>query len=157
MVGFTPGFAYMGSTHERLGLPRRSSPRTRVPAGSVGIAMGQTGIYPSATPGGWNLLGRAEHRDLFDLSRDPPSYFLPGDRVRFGRLSPFPNAPMSRPPVEAPGASALDVLGRRPLDYGAGPRARRIPEVRRSRGRGGGRPALRAANRLVGNEPGPRA
>ncbi len=92
MVGFTPGFAYMGSTHERLGLPRRSTPRTRVPAGSVGIAMGQTGIYPSATPGGWNLLGRAEHRDLFDLSRDPPSYFLPGDRVRFVPVDSLPGA-----------------------------------------------------------------
>ncbi|MGH9332496.1 MAG: 5-oxoprolinase subunit PxpB, partial [Vicinamibacteria bacterium] len=78
MVGFTPGFAYMGAAHEKFSIPRRATPRTRVPAGSVGIAMQQTGIYPSATPGGWHLLGRAEHRNLFDLTRDPPSRFLPG-------------------------------------------------------------------------------
>jgi len=154
MVGFTPGFAYMGSTHERLGLPRRSSPRTRVPAGSVGIAMGQTGIYPSATPGGWNLLGRAEHRDLFDLSRDPPSYFLPGDHVRFVPVHSLPERAQVAPPVIAPSVSAIEVsdggllttvqdLGRDGYQrYG-------VPVAGAADG-----PALRAANHLVGNEPG---
>lgn len=153
MVGFTPGFAYMGQTHERLGLSRRSSPRTRVPAGSVGIAMGQTGIYPSATPGGWNLLGRAEHRDLFDLSRDPPSYFLPGDRVRFVAVESLPERPDVAAPVIVPSVSALEVS-----DGG-------LLTTVQDLGRGGyqryGVPvagaadslALRAANRLVGNEP----
>lgn len=83
MVGFIPGFAYMGMTDAKLALPRKATPRTRVPAGSVGIAMGQTGIYPAAAPGGWHLLGRAEHRALFDPTASPPSFFVPGDRVRF--------------------------------------------------------------------------
>ena len=82
-VGFTPGFAYMGTTDDRLNLPRRSTPRTQVPAGSVAIAMGQTGIYPSTTPGGWHLIGRAEHRTLFNPNANPPSRFVAGDRVRF--------------------------------------------------------------------------
>jgi len=83
MVGFTPGFAYMGLTDPKLDLRRRATPRTRVPAGSVAIAMRQTGIYPSDAPGGWHLLGRAEHRTLFDPAAEPPSFFAPGDRVKF--------------------------------------------------------------------------
>ncbi len=82
VVGFVPGFAYMGETHERLALPRRSSPRTRVPAGSVAIAAGQTGIYPIETPGGWHLLGRTYIRP-FDERRAEPVLFRPGDRVKF--------------------------------------------------------------------------
>ena len=82
VIGFVPGFAYMGVVHERLALPRRAVPRTRVPAGSVAIAAGQTGIYPIETPGGWHLLGRTPLR-LFDSRRDPPALFAPGDRVRF--------------------------------------------------------------------------
>ena len=82
VVGFVPGFAYMGETHTRLALPRRSSPRTRVPAGSVAIAAGQTGIYPMETPGGWHLLGRTYLRP-FDESRAEPVLFKPGDRVKF--------------------------------------------------------------------------
>jgi KipI family sensor histidine kinase inhibitor len=82
VVGFVPGFAYMGETHERLALPRRPSPRTRVPAGSVAIAAGQTGIYPIETPGGWHLLGRTYIR-AFDERRAEPVLFRPGDRVRF--------------------------------------------------------------------------
>ena len=154
MVGFTPGFAYMGKTHERLELPRRASPRTRVPAGSVGIAMGQTGVYPSATPGGWNLLGRAEHRDLFDLSRDPPSYFLPGDRVRFVPVDALPDRPEIATPRPSSGASALEVLDAGLLttvqDLGRGGYQRYGVPVAGA----ADRRALRAANRLVGNEPG---
>jgi inhibitor of KinA len=82
VVGFVPGFAYMGVVHDRLALPRRASPRTRVPAGSVAIAAGQTGIYPIDTPGGWHLLGRTPVRP-FDWRRHPPALFAPGDRVRF--------------------------------------------------------------------------
>jgi len=82
VVGFVPGFAYMGEVHPRLALPRRSSPRTKVPAGSVAIAAGQTGIYPMETPGGWQLLGRTFIRP-FDEARDPPVLFRPGDRVKF--------------------------------------------------------------------------
>jgi inhibitor of KinA len=82
VVGFVPGFAYMGVVDTRLALPRRAVPRTKVPAGSVAIAAGQTGIYPSETPGGWHLLGRTKIRP-FDPSRAQPALFRPGDRVRF--------------------------------------------------------------------------
>ncbi len=154
MVGFTPGFAYMGETHERLRLPRKSSPRTRVPAGSVGIALGQTGIYPSATPGGWNLLGRAEPRGLFDLSRDPPSWFLPGDRVRFIPVDSLLERPEIAPAFTSSSARAVEVLDGGLLttvqDLGRGGYQRYgVPVAGAADG-----PALRAANRLVRNEPG---
>ena len=58
MLGFVPGFAYLGTVDERIAMPRRATPRVRVPAGSVGIAGVQTGIYPAETPGGWQLIGR---------------------------------------------------------------------------------------------------
>jgi inhibitor of KinA len=86
VVGFVPGFAYMGPVDPRLALPRRSNPRTRVPAGSVAIAAGQTGIYPVDTPGGWHLLGRTTVRP-FDEARAEPSLFRPGDRVVFRSIS----------------------------------------------------------------------
>lgn len=82
VVGFVPGFAYMGVVDERLALPRRAVPRTKVPARSVAIAAGQTGIYPMETPGGWHLLGRTPVRP-FDPGRAQPVLFRPGDRVRF--------------------------------------------------------------------------
>jgi KipI family sensor histidine kinase inhibitor len=86
VVGFVPGFAYMGPVDERLALPRRSNPRTRVPAGSVAIAAGQTGIYPIETPGGWHLLGRTYVRP-FDATRSQPVLFGPGDRVTFRAIT----------------------------------------------------------------------
>jgi KipI family sensor histidine kinase inhibitor len=82
VIGFVPGFAYLGPLDQRLVLPRRESPRKRVPAGSVAIAESQTGVYPSETPGGWHLIGRTGVK-LFDSLRDPPSMFAVGDRVRF--------------------------------------------------------------------------
>lgn len=82
VVGFVPGFPYMASVDPRIGLPRRASPRTRVPAGSVAIAAGQTGIYPNETPGGWHLIGRTPVKP-FDPARADPFLFKPGDRVRF--------------------------------------------------------------------------
>lgn len=82
VVGFVPGFAYLGPLDERLALPRRDSPRKRVPAGSVAIAERQTGIYPTATPGGWHLIGTSDVT-LFDPARDRPSLLKVGDRVRF--------------------------------------------------------------------------
>ena len=86
VVGFVPGFAYMGPVDDRLALPRRSNPRTRVPAGSVAIAAGQTGIYPMETPGGWHLIGRTPVRP-FDEARAEPVLFRPGDRVTFREIS----------------------------------------------------------------------
>jgi KipI family sensor histidine kinase inhibitor len=82
VVGFVPGFAYMAAVDARLALPRRATPRTRVPAGSVAIAAGQTGIYPSETPGGWHLIGRTPLKP-YDAARAQPFAFKPGDRVRF--------------------------------------------------------------------------
>jgi len=86
VVGFVPGFAYMGPVDPRLSLPRRSNPRTRVPAGSVAIAAGQTGIYPVETPGGWHLIGRTRMLP-FDETRTEPALFRPGDRVLFRRIT----------------------------------------------------------------------
>jgi len=80
-IGFVPGFPYLAGLPESLVLPRRASPRTRVPPGSVGIGGPQTGIYPFATPGGWHLVGRTT-ASLFDPRRTPPSLLQVGDRVR---------------------------------------------------------------------------
>ncbi len=82
MMGFTPGFAYMGRVPGALITPRLATPRTRVPAGSVAIAGAQTGIYPVESPGGWQLIGRTDILP-FDPRRDPPFLFAPGDTVRF--------------------------------------------------------------------------
>lgn len=82
MLGFTAGFPYLGTVPPRLALPRRASPRVRVPAGSVAIAERFTGIYPRETPGGWHLIGRTEI-PLFDPTHDPPARLKPGDFVRF--------------------------------------------------------------------------
>ncbi|HVQ13980.1 MAG TPA: 5-oxoprolinase subunit PxpB, partial [Vicinamibacterales bacterium] len=82
MLGFLPGFAYLGSVDGAIAAPRRSTPRTRVPAGSVGIAGRQTGVYPRESSGGWQLIGRSAVK-VFDVTRDRPSLFAPGDVVRF--------------------------------------------------------------------------
>ena len=82
LLGFVPGFAYLGRVGDRIAMPRRRTPRMRVPAGAVGIAGGQTGIYPYPTPGGWQLIGRTPLR-VFDAARDEPFLFAPGDTVRF--------------------------------------------------------------------------
>jgi inhibitor of KinA len=87
MLGFTPGFAYMGVVDARIAAPRLDSPRPRVPRGSVGIAQKQTGIYPSDTPGGWQLIGRTPVRP-FDLDRPDPFLFRSGDIVRFVPIAP---------------------------------------------------------------------
>ncbi len=82
MLGFLPGFAYMGELDPSIAFPRLPTPRLRVPRGSVGIAGRQTGIYPAESPGGWRLIGRTA-LELFDANRAEPSLFSPGDRVRF--------------------------------------------------------------------------
>jgi KipI family sensor histidine kinase inhibitor len=81
-LGFSPGFPYLVGLDPALEVPRRDTPRTSIPAGSVGLAGGQTGIYPTASPGGWRLIGRTEIR-LFDPGRDPPALLAPGARLRF--------------------------------------------------------------------------
>jgi len=81
-LGFQPGFPYLGGLPEQLATPRRDEPRLLVPAGSVGIGGAQTGIYPLATPGGWQLIGHTP-LPLFDPHRDEPVLLRPGDTVRF--------------------------------------------------------------------------
>ncbi len=82
MMGFSPGFAYLGGMSPRIATPRLQTPRTSIPAGSVGIAQQQTGIYPVESPGGWQLIGRTP-MTLFDPARTPPTLLQPGDLVRF--------------------------------------------------------------------------
>ncbi len=82
MVGFTPGFAFVGGLDERLRIPRRSEPRLRVEAGSVGIADGRTGLYAMASPGGWNIVGRTPTK-LFNAGAEDPLVLRAGTRVRF--------------------------------------------------------------------------
>jgi len=82
MLGFLPGFAYMGEVDERIAAPRRQSPRLKVPKGSVGIAGLQTGIYPLESPGGWQIIGRTDV-ELFTPDAGSPCLLSPGDTVRF--------------------------------------------------------------------------
>jgi KipI family sensor histidine kinase inhibitor len=82
MLGFVPGFAYMGRVDPAIAAPRHRVPRERVAAGSVGLAGGQTGVYPVDSPGGWQLIGRTS-TVMFDAVREPPSLLAPGDLVRF--------------------------------------------------------------------------
>ena len=82
MLGFAPGFPYLGGMDSRIACPRLATPRTLVPAGSVGIAESQTGVYPNPSPGGWQIIGRTPMR-LFDVDADPPASMLPGTKVNF--------------------------------------------------------------------------
>jgi KipI family sensor histidine kinase inhibitor len=153
MVGFIAGFAYLGPLPAPLEMPRRATPRVRVPAGSVAVAGRQTGIYPVALPGGWNLIGRASIR-LFDPLGDPPCLIQAGDRVRFVPVDelPPPEPPRPSPPRTLP--PAVEVLEAGLLttvqDEGR-------PGWRHAGVSGSGAmdsPALRAANQRVGNPPG---
>lgn len=86
MVGFVPGFAYMAAVDGRIAAPRRVTPRLAVPVGSVAIAGGQTGIYPTVTPGGWNIIGRTPLKP-YDPERPKPFLLQPGDTVKFRPVS----------------------------------------------------------------------
>lgn len=170
--GFAPGFAYLTDGHPALDVPRRSEPRTRVPAGSVALAGSFSAVYPRDSPGGWQLLGRTD-LPLWDANRDPPALLRPGDRVRFvdleekageavetaGLAGGTPNAPTTTPadvrrgPTDPEHAVALDII-----DPG-------LQATLQDEGRPGlasigvpasgalDRHALHAANRLVGNRP----
>jgi KipI family sensor histidine kinase inhibitor len=112
MMGFTPGFPYLGGMSPRLATPRLATPRTSVPAGSVGIAAQQTGIYPAASPGGWRLIGRSPLR-LFHPALDPPALLGPGDTVRFvpADTAGFASTPQHAPaPAPAPREDGIEVL-----------------------------------------------
>lgn len=86
MLGFLPGFPYMATVHEKLITPRKSTPRKQVAAGSVGIAGNQTGIYPFASPGGWQLIGQTPLK-IFDVHKAEPALLQPGDQVTFYAIS----------------------------------------------------------------------
>lgn len=112
MLGFLPGFPYMGDLDRELRLPRRPSPRLAVPAGSVAIAAAMTAIYPLQSPGGWHVIGRTPVR-LFDVDADPPALIAPGDSVRF--------RPITRSELERLAAhSASGRPGLEPVPAGGG-------------------------------------
>lgn len=82
MIGFMPGFPFLGGLDEHLHTPRKAEPRIKIPAGSVGIANNQTGLYPADSPGGWQIIGRTPIK-VFDLERDPKILYQPGDKIKF--------------------------------------------------------------------------
>jgi inhibitor of KinA len=86
MIGFLPGFPYMAMVNKKIQTPRLPKPRARVPAGAVGIAGAQTGIYPTDSPGGWQLIGQTPLK-IFDLAKDNPVLLQPGDEVQFYPVS----------------------------------------------------------------------
>ncbi len=86
MIGFAPGFPFLGGMDERIATPRHAQPRTEIPAGSVGIAGSQTGVYPISTPGGWQLIGQTP-LTLFSASREVPSLLCAGDHVTFKQIT----------------------------------------------------------------------
>lgn len=161
-TGFAPGFAYLSGGDELLRrVPRRNSPRTRIPPGAVAVAGGFSGVYPKASPGGWQLLGQTPV-PMWDLDRDPPALLQPGQRVRFVdagarpvavpvSAAPAPADASHSPPVDGgqeaglrivqPGLQALLQDAGRPGQAGQGVSASGAMD----------RCALRAANRLVGN------
>jgi inhibitor of KinA len=98
MLGFLPGFPYMGDLPPRLALPRRADPRVRVPAGSISIATSLTAIYPYASPGGWHLIGATPIR-MFDPKRPEPALFAPGDAVSFYSIDASEFAAIRRTPT----------------------------------------------------------
>ena len=104
MLGFLPGLGYLGSVDATIAAPRRGTPRVRVPAGSVGIAGRQTGIYPRESTGGWQLIGRTAVK-VFDTSRTQPALLAPGDIVRFKPVS----SSEAMPSNDAPRASATRI------------------------------------------------
>ncbi len=131
-VGFAPGFPYLTGLPAGLAaLPRRPSPRTSVPAGSVAVAGGFASVYPRATPGGWHLLGRTAE-SLFDPDVPPHSRVAPGDRVRF-TATDAPTCPNLRPVIARPPLVAVGTLPRgpraRPRHHRAGRRASRAAPI----------------------------
>jgi KipI family sensor histidine kinase inhibitor len=152
MLGFTPGFAYLGLTPEALDVPRLATPRLRIPAGSVAVAGRQTAIYPSASPGGWSLIGRTSARP-FDPHHDPPALILPGDAVRFAAVAELDEVPPSSSPAPLPERPAIVVMEAGLLSTIQD--LRRIG-LRRLGVSGGGAADVRAlarANAAVGNAP----
>jgi biotin-dependent carboxylase-like uncharacterized protein len=166
-TGFAPGFAYLSGGDTGLEVPRRKTPRTRIPAGAVGLAGAFSGVYPQAGPGGWQIIG-VTPLAMFDLSRDPPALLQPGFRVRFRDLARDSRHAVAQRGTD-PAADAAEVVDRR--DRAVGGTGLKVisadmPVLFQDLGRRGradqgvsasgalDRGALKAANRLVGNSPG---
>jgi KipI family sensor histidine kinase inhibitor len=150
MLGFLPGFAYLGLLPEALALPRRATPRPRVPGGSVAIAGRQTGVYPSASPGGWHLIGRTSAR-MFDAFADPPTLVQPGDRVRFARVHELPHHDRTTRPAGAGANPSVEVIAPGLLTTVQGGPRREHRRLGVSAAGPLDAPAQAAANRAVGN------
>ncbi|WP_325092812.1 urea amidolyase family protein, partial [Leucobacter sp. M11] len=171
-TGFAPGFAYLTSPGAGLTVPRRSAPRTRIPAGSVGLAGEFSGVYPRASPGGWQLIG-VTSRPMWDLTREIPALLIPGGRVRFVAEETASAVPLPEPAAGSGPGDAARQRAASPAEPAAAPDAGPAPALRvlavgpQSLIQDLGRPgvaalgvsgsgvldagALRAGNRLVGN------
>ncbi len=159
-TGFAPGFAYLSGGDPSLNVPRRKVPRTRIPAGAVGLAGSFSGVYPQASPGGWQILGITD-APMWDLSRETPALLQPGDTVRFVDVTALPvsKAAPSVPAIQTPCAFAAATPGGCALEI----RAPGLQSLLQDGGRHGqakqgvsasgamDRRSLQAANRLVGN------
>lgn len=153
-IGFSPGFPYLGGLPPELASPRRATPRSIVPAGAVGIGGTQTGIYPLATPGGWNLIGQTPLR-LFDSNRPEPALLRAGDRVKFRSISSAEFSPST-------GSPAPDLNEGEGIQIGRAGMFTTVQDLGRAGWRAEGVPlsgaadafALRVANLLVGNPEG---
>jgi antagonist of KipI len=152
MLGFTPGFAYLGLTPETLDMPRLATPRLRIAAGSVGVAGRQTAIYPSASPGGWNLIGRTSARP-FDPHREPPALILPGDAVRFAAVPELDEVLPAPSPAPTPGHPAIRVMEAGLLSTVQDVRRIGLRRLGVSGGGAADAGALARANAAVGNAP----
>lgn len=150
-TGFAPGFGYLTGLDERLRLPRRTTPRTRVPAGAVAVAGEYTGVYPRPSPGGWHLIGSTT-APLWDPSRDNPALLRPGTAVRFEAVTELPPAPEHRRP-DPEVSRGIAVVRCGPL--GTVQDGGRPGYGSLGVGRSGAADTASAglANRLVGNEP----
>jgi KipI family sensor histidine kinase inhibitor len=160
-TGFAPGFAYLAGGDASLNVPRRATPRTRIPAGAVGLAGSFSGVYPQASPGGWQIIG-VTSVPMWDLAREVPALLQPGFRVRFvdraARAATAPAVPAPAPvvamaakPALAPDGAALKIraTGLQALFQDTGRHGQAGQGVSASGAMDRG--ALRAANRLVGN------
>jgi KipI family sensor histidine kinase inhibitor len=155
-TGFAPGFAYLSGGDASLNVPRRKVPRTRIPAGAVGLAGSFSGVYPQASPGGWQIIGITD-APMWDLSRETPALLQPGDTVRFvdatGQPQAVPAAAVAAPaqPAAANGGSAFEIraAGVQTLLQDGGRHGQAKQGVSASGAMD--RRSLQAANRLVGN------
>lgn len=150
-TGFAPGFAYLSAPNSDLDVPRRKVPRTRIPAGAVGLAGPFSGVYPRETPGGWQIIGTTP-LVMFDTDREPAALLAPGDRVRFRRVESMPKRSVARAtPPSATASPGLRILTVGPSalieDLGRPGRAAEGVSVSGALDRG----ALIAANACVGN------